>query len=355
MSLLNIIRNLRIRRHTRWTSCASLLPLFVAAGCDARGGAGVKPGTPLTRAGDEIVVCGRFFHTGTPVVLWMDPGGYDAYRVEPRFADSRPGAAGNSRRSGEGNTRRYDTLRGHLPTHVAERVRRDGWTLKLLQEYVDLFVIHYDACGTSQTCFKVLHDQRGLSVHFLLDIDGTIYQTLDLKERAWHAGAANDRSVGIEIANIGAYPQSRPQQSSKPDPMTEWYARDKAGRTVITLPERFGDGGIRTQGFVGRPARSTPIRGQIQGQALVQFDLTNEQYEALARLTATLARVLPRIRVDYPRDAAGRLHTSKLSSADLVEHSGLIGHYHISGEKIDPGPAFDWERLVADAQRALRR
>ena len=31
----------------------------------------------LTRSGDEIVVCGRFFHIGTPVVLWMDPGGYD--------------------------------------------------------------------------------------------------------------------------------------------------------------------------------------------------------------------------------------------------------------------------------------
>jgi len=36
-------------------------------------------------------------------------------------------------------------------------------------------------------CFKVLHDHRDLSVHFMLDLDGTIYQTLDLKERAWHA------------------------------------------------------------------------------------------------------------------------------------------------------------------------
>lgn len=325
------------------------MPLLIAAGCDTRGGAGAKPGTPLNRSGDEIVVCGQFFHTGTPVVLWLDPGGYDAYRVEPRFGESGSGGAGN------GKTRRYDTLRGHLPTPVAERVRRDGWTLKLLREYVDLFVIHYDVCGTSQTCFKVLHDQRGLSVHFLLDIDGTIYQTLDLKERAWHAGPANDRSIGIEIANIGAYPPERSQNADKPDPMTEWYGRDKAGRTVITLPERFGDGGIRTQGFVGRPARSAPIRGEIQGQALVQFDLTNEQYEALARLTATLSRVLPLIGVDYPRDDAGQLRTSKLESADLVEHSGLIGHYHISGDKIDPGPAFDWERLVTDARRAMRR
>ena len=40
----------------------------------------VAPGQFLQRAGDEIVVCGQLVHTGAPVVLWMDPGGYDAYR-----------------------------------------------------------------------------------------------------------------------------------------------------------------------------------------------------------------------------------------------------------------------------------
>src|SRR6267154_6822656 len=45
-----------------------------------------QPGTFARRRGDEIVVAGQFVHTGTPVVLWMDPGGYDAYRVERRFS-----------------------------------------------------------------------------------------------------------------------------------------------------------------------------------------------------------------------------------------------------------------------------
>ena len=44
------------------------------------------PGTPLLRRGDEIIVAGQLFHTGTRVVTWMDPGGYDAYRVERRFS-----------------------------------------------------------------------------------------------------------------------------------------------------------------------------------------------------------------------------------------------------------------------------
>ncbi len=37
-------------------------------------------------AGDEIVICGRRVHTGTPVVLWTEPPGYDAYATAPRFA-----------------------------------------------------------------------------------------------------------------------------------------------------------------------------------------------------------------------------------------------------------------------------
>src|SRR5207247_8091020 len=43
------------------------------------------PGSPLPGRGDEIMVCGLLFHTGAPVILWTDPGGYDAYRVERRF------------------------------------------------------------------------------------------------------------------------------------------------------------------------------------------------------------------------------------------------------------------------------
>jgi len=40
-----------------------------------------RAGAELKRTGDEIVICGRYFHTGAPVVLWTDPGGFDAYRM----------------------------------------------------------------------------------------------------------------------------------------------------------------------------------------------------------------------------------------------------------------------------------
>ena len=35
--------------------------------------------------GDEIVVAGRFFRTGTRVVTWLEHEGYDANRTDARF------------------------------------------------------------------------------------------------------------------------------------------------------------------------------------------------------------------------------------------------------------------------------
>src|SRR6185295_1431287 len=166
-----------------------------------------KSGAHLARTGDEIVVTGQFFHTGTPVVLWIDPEGYDAYRVERRFA---PLAQSDWKTSHEQNPEltspnRYGQRREGLSDWQIEQMRGGGMDLVTLENVVDQFVIHYDVSGTSRQCFKVLHDARDLSVHFMLDLDGTIYQTLDLKERAWHATSSNSRSIGIEIANIGAY------------------------------------------------------------------------------------------------------------------------------------------------------
>src|SRR5204863_2516869 len=140
---------------------------------------------------------------------------------------------------------RFGLRRAVLTSDQAEKVRGGGWDLPLLQSVVDQFVYHFDASGTSRQCFRTLHDVRDLSVHFMLDLDGTIYQTLDVKERAWHATSSNTRSVGIEIANPGAYPTNNPKA------LGEWYAPDSRGRTRITIPMRFGDGGLRVKNFVG--------------------------------------------------------------------------------------------------------
>lgn len=324
--------------------CA-VVTLLAWVGCAAP-----RPGTIARRTGDEIVVAGNFVHTGTPVVLWTDPGGYDAYRVERRFAPFELSSWQTSHVAVAElkSPNRYNLRQQPLSPEEIERVRGGGWDLPLLQRVVDQFVIHFDAAGTSRNCFKILHDVRDLSVHFMLDLDGTLYQTLDVKERAWHATSSNTRSVGIEIASPGAF------RTNNAKALAEWYSRDADGDTRLTLPKRFGDGGIRTEGYVPRPARREPVVGTIQGQEYVQYDFTPEQYRALIHLTAALCRVLPNIRCDYPRDADGRLIPHKLVDDDLQNYRGVLGHFHIQANKVDPGPAFQWDRVINGARALLR-
>jgi N-acetyl-anhydromuramyl-L-alanine amidase AmpD len=308
-----------------------------------------RPRTFVPRKGDEIIVAGRLFHTGTRVVTWMDPHGYDAYRTERRFSPLEESSYEKSKETVKDlrSPARYGLRRDPvLAPDEIERVRGGGWDLPTLQNVVDQFVIHYDVAGISKNCFKTLHDLRGLSVHFMLDIDGTIYQTLDLKERAYHATTSNTRSVGIEIANMGAYPPGLAKV------LDEWYPRDAKG-PYIKVPERFGDPMIYTKNFVGRPARPELVHGVVQGTELFQYDLTPEQYAALTKLTAALCKVFPKMTCDYPRDADGKLVTGKLPDEELKNYHGVLGHFHVQTNKTDPGPAFDWDRVIDGARRLL--
>ena len=309
-----------------------------------------QPGALERRHGDEMVVAGQFFHTGTRVVLWMDPGGYDAYRVERRFVPFEESDFESSQPHLDSprTPNRYDIRRSNLTPQQLERVRGGGWDLPTLQSNVDQFVLHFDVAGISRTCFNTLQDRRDLSVHFMCDLDGTIYQTLDLKERARHATIANNRSVGIEIANLGSY------RETEKDPLAEWYKKEPDGRTIITIPERFGPSPERAPHFVGRPARREMIVGEVQGSQLHQYDFTRQQYKALARLTAALCTVFPRIACDYPREADGRLMTHKVPSEELQNYHGVLGHYHIQTNKVDPGPALQWDYLIGEARRLMK-
>ena len=137
----------------RWlTGCLIYIGMMITIwGCAP------APGDRLARCGDEIVAAGQFFHTGTPVVLWLDPAGYDAYRCRRHF---EPSQIMPTNPEAQDDPNRYGT-RGGLSEDLGGRINREGWTLENLQAVVQQFVIHYDACGTSQRCFEILHD-----VHF---------------------------------------------------------------------------------------------------------------------------------------------------------------------------------------------
>lgn len=309
--------------------------------CSGRAKESAAVGSEAPRTGDEISIAGRRFHTGVPVVLWTDPGGYDGYRVEKRFAPIDQFDWEHSKQ-GLQTPNRYDS-RTKNP-ELAEATRGGNWDLDQVRANVDQIVLHYDASGTSRQCFRTLHDLRGLSIHFMIDLDGTIYQTLDVKERAWHATKSNARSIGIEIANIGAYPPGSPV-------LEKWYGRDSRGLYVMFPPEA-GNGGIRTPDFVARPRRSDFVRGPIRDEPLVQADFTQEQYRSIAGLLAALHGALPEVPLDCPRDSSGVPLTRTLTDREWDRFRGVLGHYHIQANKIDPGPALDWD-LVLDESRAV--
>jgi N-acetylmuramoyl-L-alanine amidase len=274
-------------------------------------------------AGVSIIVSGQRVRVGAPVITWRDPGGHDAYQERCAFRDA---------------------VLPSSPAAGCDTPRR--WSERDDPSKVDLVVVHYDVAWSSRNCFKVLHDLRGLSCHFLLDVDGTIYQTLDVVHRGRHAAGANERSIGIEIAHPGPLELDAT--------LAPRYTRDPDGRTRFDLGRFAPD--VRTPDFVVRPARPEPIAGPIHGKTYTQYDFTEEQYRSLAHLLAALARALPRVRLEAPRDPAGKVLTGLADPEQLGPDAGVgvVGHHHVGSHKQDPGPAFDWERVLS-AARAIAR
>src|SRR5687768_4513353 len=106
----------------------ALLAVAFLIGCQ---GKSARPGQPIERVGDEIIVCGQLFHTGAPVVLWLDPGRYDAYRIDKKFGPTTRRAIGEHR---------YGPRMSPLTDAEVIEVRENGWTLHFLRKNVDQFV-----------------------------------------------------------------------------------------------------------------------------------------------------------------------------------------------------------------------
>jgi N-acetylmuramoyl-L-alanine amidase len=77
---------------------------------------------------------------------------------------------------------------------------------------IDMLVLHYTGMTSGKAALNRLCDSAaGVSAHFLIDEDGTLYCLVDERARAWHAGKSfwrgnsdiNDRSIGIELVNPG--------------------------------------------------------------------------------------------------------------------------------------------------------
>jgi N-acetylmuramoyl-L-alanine amidase len=150
--------------------------------------------------------------------------------------------------------------------------RRDG--LK-----PELVVLHYSAMhGSGAALARLCDPQAGVSAHYLIGSDGTVWQMVDETMRAWHAGAGawagqgdvNSRSIGIELDNRGGHPFAAPQMTVLEQLLAEILPRWRiAPRGVIghsdMAPGRKRDPGPRfdwarlaRQGLADWPAPVSP-------------------------------------------------------------------------------------------------
>jgi len=162
------------------------------------------------------------------------------------------------------------------------------------------FVNHWDVCLSAESCAKVVN-KRGISIHFCIDNDGTIYQLLDTQHRAWQAGGRvwNDKSIGVEISN--AYYLK----------YQDWYVRHGYGERPI-VDDAYCHG-----------KKLEPHLGFYP----VQLEALKALWKAIHNATG--------IPLECPTDSNGELVTTVDRRCERGVFEGFVNHYNLTKRKID--------------------
>jgi hypothetical protein len=181
-----------------------------------------------------------------------------------------------------------------------------------------MFVNHWDVCLSSESCARVLN-KRGISVHFCVDNDGTIYQLLDTQHKAWHAGIAryeggNPKGIGVEITN--AYYVK----------YQDWYIKN---------------------GFGERPiVKDAVCHGKKMGEFLDFYPI---QIDALMALWKAIHKGIG-IPLECPVDAAGGPVLGVDGACERGQFHGFVNHYNFTRGKIDCA-CLDMTSLIKRAKK----
>jgi hypothetical protein len=165
---------------------------------------------------------------------------------------------------------------------------------------IRLFVNHWDVCLNSKSCNDILN-RSGISVQFLIDNDGTIYQTMDMQHGAWHAGSerVNRASVGVEISNA-FYPK-----------YADWYVQNGYGERPMV--DDAWVNGVKLDPFMG---------------------FYPEQIEAAKALWKAVASA-SNVKLKTKLNQFGKVSTKYEKEIVYGKFEGVISHYHCYKGKID--------------------
>jgi len=168
---------------------------------------------------------------------------------------------------------------------------------------IDMMVLHWTGGeGSAERVSRVLA-KRSLGVEFIIDRDGVIFQCCDpLEVDTFDAGKYNPRSVGVEIVNFGF--RRTPDETRR-------------------MAERFG-----------RDTYTTPFRGRKR-RTFATFH--KSQLESADQLCRAVCEALPNLPRKLPRTESGAILRDTFEPKEARAYSGIVGHFHISRRKSDPG------------------
>lgn len=190
----------------------------------------------------------------------------------------------------------------------------------------DLVVLHFTAGPSARSAYNTwIAAAARVATAYILDVDGTIYETFDPSYWAYHLGikgaaAANHRhdkrSIGIEIVNVGPL-------------------KPKSGELCWWLPQNR---------FEKKWCSSTDTAQFVQN-SYRGFDYfaayTPQQVHSLSPLIQMLRRRfaipkrLPAVAQRTVADPAGY----------FKDFSGVASHQNFRADKFDVGPAFPWDSI----------
>ena len=263
------------------------------------------------RPSGVVYIAGQPVHIDAPVVNFRDPPFWDATKEYciPTATEAVPKCEGVvpygnvDKAAYAKNPKRYSS-RPALRSYYSSGKQPP---LEAVKAVIKQFVVHHDGCNSSDMCFNVLQNERGLSVHFMIDNDGIIYQTIDLAWMAYHAADWNIASIGVELCNRGDASLDR-----------NYYESGKFG------PKRH----------------FAPVK--INGHTILAFEYTQAQKDSFVKLARGLLSVLPNLPPEYPQSSPGQQSWDTMPRGASFNFSGYIGHYHLTEQKWDPGP-FDFK------------
>ncbi|MBI4441638.1 N-acetylmuramoyl-L-alanine amidase [Candidatus Woesearchaeota archaeon] len=177
---------------------------------------------------------------------------------------------------------------------VPKRVHRK--VIRQAPRTIDYLIIHCTEGPSAQSAIGALQD-RGLSIHYIIERDGRVLKETPEGKVAYHAGNSrisnmNARSIGIELVNWGEVYKKK----------NGYYVTPKL---IKYNPEKYGD--------------------PVSGRNKLWAPYTKEQMESLAALTIDICQ-----RNKIPTD---RKH--------------VLGHEDVA-DKQDPGAAFNWPWYIKE-------